>query len=220
MANAKISDFSIHNTPDATTRFATAKGATGGYTELQDIVAAVPVTPTDVICYVGLKATDTDGVIAAESFAAVEITSFVNALRYPRCVVVTLRSGIDLSSGGVQINGIDANGSVIEETLSMSVDGGIDTQTTAKAFITITSVIVTPVDKGTVSDFDVGWCDTLGFPNYPWGATADIIKVIWNDEVGAYDSYTIDIINGTINFGDVSAISLNDNIVVFIKNNI
>lgn len=178
---------------------------------------------TDVVSYIDLEGADDDGILTLRVFQIETVNegSLDGQINYPRCIVVELTppSPTDQTTGDVQINGLDANGDTISETLSMDANMGTDTETTDKAFIKITSVVVSNVSGDGGATYIVGWNDTVGYPNYPWGATTDIFKILWNAAFVQIGSLTINATYGTVKFDDIATITTGDDIVIFIRVN-
>lgn len=183
-------------------------------------------TSPQAICvtYIGLAAADDDGILTIRTFhdETVAEGSFDGQLDYPRPVGIYVQGGIVAANGDVTIHGIDANGDVIQETENFSaVLLGGTTKFTSLAFARVTSVVVSNFSGDAASLYKIGWKDSFGFHNYPFGNNADIYKVVITTLPTSTDyavsNFTVDKTYGTLDIGVFTAIGSGDTLTVWFR---
>lgn len=103
-------------------------------------------------------AADTDGLLndTALGTGATTVTTFLNAMPYPRNVTIVASA---TQTGKATVYGTNIADEVISEELTINSDTPV---VGAKAFKTVTSIVL-PVKAGSET-VDVGWGDKIGLP--------------------------------------------------------
>lgn len=148
----------------------------GGYATVKARLDAMGATViTHCIEYTAMRISSVDGILGFSAWRDGTTTVFLAQPDLPRAISVFVVAGpLENPTGTITINGIDADGAVIQEVINVDTAGTV-TYYTLRAFLKITSVVIDQTDGGTQSLFSVGWYKRFGLPNYPFNATSDVI---------------------------------------------
>jgi hypothetical protein len=217
MADARISDLTALTTPASTDVLAivdvdvnTTKKIT-----VANLLAFAETLLTQVVTYPDLLAADVDGFLVIRIWQDETVSAFVTPEgAAPRSCTVSITPGIGTVTGTATINGTNADGTVIQEVLTIN-DAVPTKHETDRAFSTITSIVIDRTDASTTPRYSFGWGDRIGLPNGPLGAAGDVKKAAKNGAKIAVAGYTINTTYAT--FTPVDAVVGGDDFVFFIR---
>ena len=126
------------------------------------------------------------------------VSTFVNQPDVPRNITVsTIPEFLATMTGTVTVNGIDADGAVIQEVFTIN-EAIVTKHTGNRAFALVTSIVADQTDATTLSQYAVGRGYKIGLPNYPFQATTDVFKVKKaHDDYGSAN-WTVNATYGTV----------------------
>lgn len=139
---------------------------------------ATRITPVKLeLTALQTAAADTDAVHAAVTDTGVEqvITTAITNPPYPRNITATAGgTAADVKAIQVIVEGTNARGEVITETLPAFTVNTTGTVVGSKAFATVTSITI-PAHDGTGATTAIGFGDKIGLPDYLESA-ADVFR--------------------------------------------
>lgn len=161
------------------------------------------------VLYQDVQDTSADRILALRAWQDETVVAvFLDAQPdVPRNISAECRAGFGgVMTGTITINGINADGAVIAEVLTVDVAAtGTTTYYTNQAFALISSVVADQTDANAGAFYLIGVSDKLGLPNYPFNAGADVFKVKKN-----INNIAIPTVNATYGTVDCAVITDDD----------
>ena len=182
------------------------------------LVGTADVKKTDYYCYHGLNAAGSIIILGA-AWTTIVYTVLPGQPDVPRSISIeVVPDPFQTCIGNVEINGINADGAIINEDFDINVlYPAIQTEETVRAFRLVTNVNITGASgTGTIT---VSIEDRIGVSNISLNTTTDIFALNLNGVNVPVTSYTINATYGTIDMDDVANIQTGDNLEIWCRPN-
>lgn len=158
----------------------------------------VGLVANDIDAIITLRTWQDETVLPAAFFAQVDFCRTISA-------TVTNMDPFTATTGTITINGINGDGVIIQEVITVNVAALSPpiTYETNRAFNRITSVVIDQTDVHMLDTYMIGVADGIGVTNIPLNAAGDIFKVCYNGVDVDPAVFVVNTTYGTVHTGIV-----------------